>query len=70
MKADMASANDRPLATWATRDGRRLLRNLLGGLVILVVWLSLWAWVALGVVRPLSRVPPLFHGAAAISQRV
>lgn len=37
-------------------DGWRLARNLLGGLLIAAVWLSLWAWVAVGVLRPLSTV--------------
>jgi hypothetical protein len=38
-------------------DGWRHARNLLGGLLILAVWLSLWAWMAFGVARPLSAVP-------------
>jgi hypothetical protein len=39
-----------------TGDGWRLLRNLVGGLIIFAVWLSLWTWLALGVVRPLSHL--------------
>src|SRR6266542_5170966 len=63
MEAHMASANDRTLATWAMRDGRRLRRNLLGGLVILVVWLSLWA---LGGAR---RRAPAVAGAVSLPRR-
>lgn len=33
----------------------RVVRDLLGGALILVVWASLWAWVAAGVGAPLSR---------------
>ncbi len=43
-----------PLARLSRRDGWRLLKNVLGGTVILALWLSLWAWVAVGVVGPLS----------------
>lgn len=38
------------------RDRWRRVRDLLGGALILVVWLGLWAWVAMGVGAPLSRV--------------
>jgi hypothetical protein len=31
------------------RDRWRSLREVLGGLVILAVWISLWSWVAIGV---------------------
>ncbi len=34
----------------------RVMRDLLGGALILAVWLGLWAWVAVGVGAPLSRV--------------
>ena len=46
-----------PFARLAVRDGRQLARHLLGGALIIAVWLSLWTWVAVGVVRPLSAVP-------------
>jgi hypothetical protein len=65
----MRRMDDGTLSRIAAGDGWRLLRNLLGGLVILAIWLSLWAWVALGVMRPLSRVPSLVHLAAITSQR-
>lgn len=38
--------------TWRARW--RLVRDLLGGALVLAVWLSLWSWVAVGVVGPLS----------------
>lgn len=38
------------------RDRWRMVRDLLGGALILAVWLGLWAWVAVGVGAPLSRV--------------
>jgi len=40
------------------RDRWRSVRDLLGGLVILAVWLSLWSWVALGVLAPASDSGP------------
>ncbi len=40
-------------STW--RERWRVVRDLLGGALILVVWASLWAWVAAGVAAPLSR---------------
>jgi hypothetical protein len=45
-----------PFARQARRDGRGLARHLLGGTFIIAVWVSLWAWVAVGVVQPLSTV--------------
>ncbi len=39
--------------TW--RERWQTVRDLLGGALILVVWASLWAWVAAGVGAPLSR---------------
>ena len=45
----------------------RLLRNLLGGLLIVAVWLSLWAWMAIGVVGPLSAVSGAGTSAAALA---
>jgi hypothetical protein len=52
-------------------DGWRLLRNLLGGLVIVAIWLSLWTWVTVGVVRPLSHVTGAAAGpAAGTEQRI
>ncbi|WP_242346831.1 hypothetical protein [Anaeromyxobacter terrae] len=49
--------------TW--RDRWRLVRDLLGGALVLAVWLSLWSWVAVGVVGPLSRVTVLEGDRAA-----
>ena len=45
---------DAPLAPRA--GSWRRLMDLLGSLLILAVWLSLWAWVAVGVAAPLGRV--------------
>ncbi len=50
-----------PRDTW--RDRWRLVRDLLGGALVLAVWLSLWSWVAVGVVGPLS------HATAAVRDR-
>jgi hypothetical protein len=55
----MASLNESPLARLSSRDGRRILRNLVGGAAILAVWLALWAWFAAGVLRPLAALPRL-----------
>lgn len=38
------------------RERWRWVRDLLGGALILAVWLGMWAWVAVGVSAPLSRV--------------
>jgi hypothetical protein len=38
------------------RDGWRAVSDLSGGALALVVWLSLWLWIAVEVVRPLSGV--------------
>jgi hypothetical protein len=46
-------------------EGRRRLMDLLGSLLILAVWLSLWAWVAVGVAAPLGRLGAGAPGAAA-----
>ena len=45
----------------------RAMRDLLGGALILAVWLGLWAWVAVGVGAPLSHVrgEPVGPAAAA-----
>lgn len=42
----------------------RLVRDLLGGALVLAVWLSLWSWVAIGVVGPLSRATSAARGPA------
>ena len=42
-----------------------VVRDLLGGALVLAVWLSLWSWVAIGVVGPLSQAA----AASAIAQR-
>ena len=63
----MTSVNAAPFSRFSTPDAWRLLRNLLGGAVILAVWLALWTWLAAGVVRPLAAVPRLVaeHASAA-----
>ncbi|BDG04877.1 hypothetical protein [Anaeromyxobacter oryzae] len=50
----------------ARRDRWRVLRDLLGGLLIVAVWLFLWGWVAVGVVAPLGRT----SGRPAAAERV
>lgn len=48
----------------------RIVRDLIGGALILVVWASLWAWVAAGVGAPLSRAQgELSSSQAAYDQR-
>jgi len=47
----------RPFERFAARGGRGFARHLLGGTLIVAVWLSLWTWVAAGVVAPLSTIP-------------
>ena len=47
----------RPFERFAARGGRGFARHLLGGTLIVAVWLSLWTWVAAGVVAPLSAIP-------------
>ncbi len=47
----------RPFARFAARGGRGFARHLLGGTLVVAVWLSLWTWVAAGVVAPLSTIP-------------
>jgi len=51
------SGTARPFERFAARGGRGFARHLLGGTLILAVWLSLWTWVATGVVAPLSSIP-------------
>lgn len=51
------SGTARPLERLAARGGRGFARHLLGGTLILAVWVSLWTWVAAGVVAPLSSIP-------------
>ncbi len=36
----------------ALKDAWRIFRDLVGGFVILAVWLALWGWVLLGVMGP------------------
>ncbi len=52
-----ARGTARPLERFAARGGRGFARHLLGGTLIVAVWLSLWTWVAAGVVAPLSTIP-------------
>jgi len=47
----------RPFERFAARAGRGFARHLLGGTLVVAVWLSLWTWVAAGVVAPLSPIP-------------
>ena len=47
----------RPFERFAVRGGRGFARHLLGGTLIVAVWLSLWTWMAAGVVAPLSTIP-------------
>lgn len=64
--ARAANAAANPTAPRAAKaDGWRRLMDLLGGLLILAVWLSLWAWVAVGVAAPLGRIGAGAPGAAA-----
>ncbi|ACG74671.1 hypothetical protein AnaeK_3458 [Anaeromyxobacter sp. K] len=49
----------------AKAEGWRRLMDLLGSLLILAVWLSLWAWVAVGVAAPLGRIGAGAPGTAA-----
>ena len=46
-----------PLARFAARAGGRQARHLLGGALIVAVWLSLWAWMAAQVAAPLAAAP-------------
>jgi len=70
MEANVAPRISRaPLSGLHAGDGRRLLRNLSGGLLVVAVWLSLWAWVAVGVVRPLSTIAPAAPAPAALAGR-
>jgi len=53
------------LPTFARLAGRRpgqIARHLFGGALILAVWMSLWTWLAVGVVGPLSRSMPPTEG--------
>ena len=61
----MSRIDDGPLARLSTRQPRHSAHHLLGGTMILLVWLALWAWLAVGVVRPLSTMPSLRTSAAA-----
>jgi hypothetical protein len=48
------------LPTFARLAGRnvgQLARHLLGGALVVAVWVSLWTWLAVGVVGPLSTAP-------------
>lgn len=49
------------------RERWRRVRDLLGGALILAVWLGLWAWVAVGVGAPLSHVRGQPRGAATVA---
>ena len=63
----MAHTSTMVLAGIQGRHGWRLWKNLLGGLLIVLVWLSLWAWMAVGVVRPLSAMAGATGAASARS---
>jgi hypothetical protein len=62
-----ARGTARPFERFAVRGGRGFARHLLGGTLIVAVWLSLWTWMAAGVVRPLSTIPTA-SSAAMLSQ--
>ena len=51
------------------RERWRAVRDLLGGALILAVWLGLWAWVAVGVGAPLSRAHGALHPSPADLQQ-
>jgi hypothetical protein len=53
----------RPFERFAGRGGRGFARHVLGGTLIVAVWLSLWTWVAAGVVAPLSTIRTSSAGA-------
>jgi hypothetical protein len=55
--ARRVSGAARPFERFAARGGRGFARHLLGGTLIVAVWLALWTWVAAGVVAPLSAIP-------------
>jgi len=58
-----------PVSTFPFPARRGLLRDLLDGAALLAVWLLLWSWFALAVVRPLSRATPEPPVAAAARER-
>lgn len=60
----MTRTGSTALTSTPGRHGWRPWRNLLGGLLIVAVWLSLWAWMAVGVVRSLSAVAASANRAA------
>jgi len=65
----MTRTDQAPFTRLGSRDGWRTFRNLLGGTLILAAWLALWAWVAAGVVRPLSALPGPPAGRPAATDR-
>jgi F0F1-type ATP synthase membrane subunit a len=66
----MTNVNEYPLRRLGQTDGWRLYRNLLGGALILAVWLALWTWFAAGVVRPVSSASRLAAERAAAAERI
>ena len=65
----MTTVTEYPFRRLSRADGWRVFRNLVGGALILAVWLALWTWLAAGVVRPLSSVPRLQVERAAVAER-
>ena len=59
------SGTARPFERFAARGGRGFARHLLGGTLVVAVWLSLWTWVAAGVVAPLSTIPTVSSAATS-----
>ncbi|HEX7622332.1 MAG TPA: hypothetical protein VF400_02095, partial [Anaeromyxobacteraceae bacterium] len=57
----------RPFDRFAARGGRGFARHLLGGTLILAVWLALWTWVAVGVAAPLSTIPTASSAAVLVN---
>jgi hypothetical protein len=56
-----------PLLASLGRPGRGLLRDLLGGALILTVWLFLWSWFVLALTAGAAR--PSSTPAPAVSER-
>jgi hypothetical protein len=57
------------LSSITAGSGWRLLKNLMGGAVILAIWLALWGWVLLGVMGPLAATRAAVPGTAAWIER-
>jgi hypothetical protein len=49
---------ERPRRRFGLGGGEGFVRHLLGAALIVTVWVSLWTWVTVGVVAPLSVIVP------------